>query len=135
MVSKKTLRGDEAGRASTRETGALLKRIRKASGLSQVKVAEMMGVSYQQVQKYEKGTSELTVSRLRQFSAIFGMPASILLGEREGPGFLCEDEREAITLFRRIKNARMRRVALEILWLLVENEKGAGRARSGSAAA
>lgn len=127
--------GPDEGNQQTRELGALIKRTRRASGLSQVKVAERLGVSYQQVQKYEKGATELTVRRLRQLSEIFGVPPGAFLGEKGGPGLLSEEEREALMLFRRIGRGRMRRVALEILWLLAEGGKGAGDRGTGDRSA
>jgi transcriptional regulator with XRE-family HTH domain len=37
---------------------------RKAVGMTQVTLAERMGLSYQQIQKYERGTSRLSASQL-----------------------------------------------------------------------
>ncbi|NEI71016.1 helix-turn-helix domain-containing protein [Rhizobium lusitanum] len=44
--------------------GANVRRIRVAMGLSQEKLAEQLGVTFQQVQKYEKGTNRISASRL-----------------------------------------------------------------------
>ena len=51
-------------KATDVELGLLLKHIRLGQGLSQMKLAEDVGVSYQQIQKYEYGTSKLKVSRM-----------------------------------------------------------------------
>ena len=50
---------------SEKAIGALVKQVRKSSGLSQMQLAEKVGISYQQVQKYEKGVNKLTLSRLK----------------------------------------------------------------------
>lgn len=51
MIPQKTL--FEAGKADTS-----LKRIRKAAGLSQTKLAEAVGVPYRTIQKYENGEAD-----------------------------------------------------------------------------
>lgn len=56
--------------------GQRIRERRQALKLSQVQLAEMMGFSYQQMQKYESGTSQASVSRLLQFAEILGVPAS-----------------------------------------------------------
>ena len=43
---------------------------RKLLGLSQEKMAEMLGLTFQQVQKYEKGSNRVSASRLWDFSQI-----------------------------------------------------------------
>ena len=43
-------------------------------GLSQEKLGEALGVTFQQVQKYEKGTNRIGASRLQQMSRILGVP-------------------------------------------------------------
>ncbi len=44
--------------------GQNLARIRKAKGLSQSAIADALGISFQQVQKYEKGTNRISASVL-----------------------------------------------------------------------
>jgi transcriptional regulator with XRE-family HTH domain len=43
-------------------------------GLSQEKLGEALGLTFQQVQKYEKGTNRIGASRLQQMSRILGVP-------------------------------------------------------------
>jgi transcriptional regulator with XRE-family HTH domain len=45
-------------------------------GLSQTELADTAGISFQQVQKYEKGTNRVGASRLQQFSEALGVPPS-----------------------------------------------------------
>ena len=40
-------------------------------GMSQEKLGEKLGVTFQQVQKYEKGANRIGASRLQQIAAIF----------------------------------------------------------------
>ena len=45
-------------------------------GLSQTELADSASISFQQVQKYEKGTNRVGASRLQQFSEALGVPPS-----------------------------------------------------------
>jgi transcriptional regulator with XRE-family HTH domain len=45
-------------------------------GLSQTELADTASISFQQVQKYEKGTNRVGASRLQQFSDALGVPPS-----------------------------------------------------------
>ena len=45
-------------------------------GMSQEKLANQQGVTFQQVQKYEKGTNRISASRLQQASHILEVPVS-----------------------------------------------------------
>ena len=50
------------------------KRLRAArlqSGVSQESTAHAIGVSYQQVQKYEKGTNRITAAKLFELATLF----------------------------------------------------------------
>lgn len=43
-------------------------------GMSQERLAELLGVTFQQVQKYEKGTNRIAASRLFDISLALGKP-------------------------------------------------------------
>ena len=49
---------------------------RKALGLSQGKLGEELGITFQQVQKYEKGTNRIGASRLLAIAGALGVPVS-----------------------------------------------------------
>lgn len=51
--------------------GAQLKRMRKAAGYSQTELANQVGVTFQQIQKYERGTNRIGASRLWGFCKVF----------------------------------------------------------------
>jgi transcriptional regulator with XRE-family HTH domain len=55
--------------SSKKEIGRKLKHLRLSANLSQMGLAEKVGVSFQQIQKYESGKSELTISRLFSIAA------------------------------------------------------------------
>ena len=56
--------------------GSRLRMRRTMLGLSQNKIGEMIGVTFQQIQKYEKGINRMGSSRLYQFARILFVPIS-----------------------------------------------------------
>jgi transcriptional regulator with XRE-family HTH domain len=52
---------------------------RLAKGLSQAALAKRLGVTFQQVQKYETGGNRITTGRLVKIAGILGVPLSALL--------------------------------------------------------
>lgn len=61
--------------------GEVIKRLRKAKGFSQMELAEKIGITYQQLQKYEKGKSKITVERLIDIAKALEVPLSVILSE------------------------------------------------------
>jgi transcriptional regulator with XRE-family HTH domain len=53
--------------------GRNIRILRLAKGLSQTELADALGVTFQQVQKYEKGTNRVGSGRLLKISAILGV--------------------------------------------------------------
>jgi len=51
--------------------GAQLKLLRKSAGFSQTGLANKVGVTFQQIQKYERGMNRIGASRLWEFCKIF----------------------------------------------------------------
>jgi len=56
------------------QAGRRIKERRKALNISQTKMAEMLDISYQQVQKYENGLNQLSLGRLLQFASALNVP-------------------------------------------------------------
>jgi len=53
-------------------------------GLSQEKLGEQLGITFQQVQKYEKGTNRVGSGRLHEIGRILGVPVSFFFEGQEG---------------------------------------------------
>ena len=53
--------------------GAQLKILRKSAKLSQTQLANEVGVTFQQIQKYERGTNRIGASRLWGFCKVFNV--------------------------------------------------------------
>ena len=56
-----------------RLVGSRVRLFRTAQGLSQSRLAEDLGITFQQVQKYEKGTNRISASRLFEISRLLGV--------------------------------------------------------------
>jgi transcriptional regulator with XRE-family HTH domain len=62
-----------------KEVANLLRAARLGLGLSQGEAGERIGISHQQVQKYEAGKSYPRFSRLKQFADAYGVPISAFI--------------------------------------------------------
>ena len=61
--------------------GARMRTRRRQLGLSQSDLAERLGVSFQQVQKYERGANRVAASTLLTAAQVLGTSISWLVGE------------------------------------------------------
>ena len=59
-----------------RHVGSRVRMRRILLGMSQEKLGEALGLTFQQVQKYEKGTNRIGASRLQQISKTLNVPPS-----------------------------------------------------------
>jgi transcriptional regulator with XRE-family HTH domain len=102
-------------------------------GMSQEKLGEALGLTFQQVQKYEKGTNRVGASRIQQISEILQVPVSFLFeggpsgtaggdnfGENASPSyisdFLATSEGLALTrAFTRIPDGKLRRSIVDMV--------------------
>ena len=118
--------------------GMRLRWLRLRNKISQASLGKQLGVTFQQIQKYEKGTNRISSSRLWQMSDVLRVPISYFfegydrnISPLEGvsedaiPGFSIAFLRsnEGIKLlesFTRISNPRKRQNALEILETLAD---------------
>jgi transcriptional regulator with XRE-family HTH domain len=101
--------------------------------MSQEKLGEALGLTFQQVQKYEKGTNRIGASRLQQISSILQVPVSFFFegapnagvvspGMNEAPSpayisdFLATSDGLALTkAFMRIKDPKLRRKIVDLV--------------------
>ena len=61
--------------------GEMLRYRRQELGLTQKQLAESTGVTFQQIQKYEKGINRMGVSRLSDFASCLDVPVSYFYEE------------------------------------------------------
>lgn len=68
-----------------KRVGNMLRMRRLMLGLSQTEVANAVGVTFQQVQKYEKGTNRISASRLQEIAGLLQVPPHFFFGEALEP--------------------------------------------------
>jgi transcriptional regulator with XRE-family HTH domain len=109
-------------------------------GMSQGKLGDALGITFQQVQKYEKGTNRISASRLHHISHILQVPVAFFFesaphqpGQPEGTGetpapdyvsdFLATQDGLALTkAFIRIKESKLRRRIVDLVKGIAGND-------------
>lgn len=86
----------EIATAFDAEVGARIRSRRKLLGISQSSLGERLGITFQQIQKYEKGTNRVGASRLQGIATLLGTTPAALLGEQEDRNAQKSPELEAI---------------------------------------
>jgi len=61
--------------------GSRVRQRRTLLGMSQEKLGEAVGLTFQQIQKYERGTNRIGASRLYEFSQILDVPPAYFFDE------------------------------------------------------
>ena len=61
------------------EVGRRLKQRRTLLGMSQERLGDLLGITYQQIQKYERGTNRIGSSRLYDICRILDVPSSYFI--------------------------------------------------------
>src|SRR5215211_2374432 len=77
------------------EVGQRIRIQRLQSGLSQTALAEQLGVTFQQVQKYEKGVNRVGAGRLTKIAEVLAVPVSTLFGVHDAGVLEYRDRRTA----------------------------------------
>ena len=65
------------------EVGHRIRIERLSRGLSQTALANQLGVTFQQVQKYEKGVNRVGAGRLTKIAEVLGVPVSTFFSGKE----------------------------------------------------
>ncbi|GAA5666379.1 helix-turn-helix transcriptional regulator (plasmid) [Nitratireductor rhodophyticola] len=115
------------------EVGSKIKAQRRLRGMSQDTLAAALGVTFQQIQKYEKGTNRVSSSRLAVIAKTFGVPPSYFFPGADDTGqgmvaaapelasFLETNEGRDLNLaFSRISSHRMRRKVVGLVTALAD---------------
>src|SRR5438309_207539 len=75
-VQEKVMVAKKAPNPIDRHVGSRVRMRRMMLSMSQEKLGDSLGLTFQQVQKYEKGTNRIGASRLQQISNILQVPVS-----------------------------------------------------------
>jgi len=68
------------------EVGRRIRVQRMARGMSQTELGKRIGVTFQQVQKYEKGANRVGAGRLTRIATVLEVPVSTFFGVSGAPG-------------------------------------------------
>jgi transcriptional regulator with XRE-family HTH domain len=130
---------ERAANAVDRKLGQRVRARRLEIGMSQERLAELLGVTFQQVQKYEKGVNRIAASRLFDISAALDVPVARffegLVGGRlegvadestdyVGDALATPEGAQLISLFASIKSQKVRRRVVELVKALTEEAEG-----------
>ncbi len=80
--------------------GQRLRLARNLAGLTQQGLAAKLGISFQQVQKYESGANRLAVGTLFEISLLLDQPLAYFLPPKEGEPAREDDARESFATVR-----------------------------------
>jgi transcriptional regulator with XRE-family HTH domain len=99
--------------------GSRMKGLRKARSLSQSALAERLGVTFQQIQKYENGSNRISAAMLVRLSGALGVEPMDLMAE-VGPGGVDGDDRSSeierlVAGFQRIRSPELRESILKVV--------------------
>ena len=89
--------------AADHHVGARIRERRIMLGLSQQQLAQMIGVTYQQAHKYERGLNRISAGRLYEIAQVLGVPVSWFfdgLARTEQPAEMTQRQRMCLELAR-----------------------------------
>ena len=116
-----------------KHVGSRVRMRRMMLSMSQEKLGDALGLTFQQVQKYEKGTNRIGASRLQAIANILQVPVSFFFegaphtpghssgsGEAPSPAYVSDflatsDGLALVKAFTRIKNSKLRRSIVNLV--------------------
>src|SRR6266436_3999457 len=109
---------------------------RKMQGMSQEKLGEALGITFQQVQKYEKGTNRIAAGRLQHIASIQQVPISFFFEGAPGLSYVLDESSDYVSDFlatseglaltkayMHIQNAKLRRSIVGLVKQIAEEDK------------
>jgi transcriptional regulator with XRE-family HTH domain len=126
-----------------RHVGSRVRMRRMMIGMSQEKLGERLGITFQQIQKYEKGTNRIGASRLQQIASVLGVPVAFFfegapipdsstasgLSESSSPAyvsdFLATSDGLALTkAFMKVSDSKVRRRIVDLVEAIASEDEG-----------
>jgi transcriptional regulator with XRE-family HTH domain len=117
--------------------GARLRIRRKVLGLSQTQLADALGITFQQIQKYERGANRISASKLYEAARLLQSPVSYFFEGLDETGHGDQDDGmaqrmtqfvatpeglELASLFPRLNDRRLRRRVVDLVKAMVDDE-------------
>jgi transcriptional regulator with XRE-family HTH domain len=111
--------------------GKRIRTRRTELGMSQTKLADVLAITFQQVQKYERGVNRVTCSRLSDIAAALNVPITFFFSEpamhaaKRQPIYDLEvgdiaDGRRLLTAFQRLPSKAFKSHIIDLLERIVE---------------
>jgi transcriptional regulator with XRE-family HTH domain len=112
---------------TSKEIGERIKCRRRELEISQERLAEMLNVSYQQVQRYENGANKLNVENIQLIADLLAVPVTSFYSAAT-PSAIAEaeteysspDEKKLLKFFRKITNRRDREIVTKVVRMAAE---------------
>jgi transcriptional regulator with XRE-family HTH domain len=133
---------ERAATSIDRKLGQRVRSRRLEIGMSQERLAELLGVTFQQVQKYEKGVNRIAASRLFDIASALQQPVSrffegLSQGRAAGVAEAKQDYiddalatpegAQLMSVFASIKSQRVRRKVVDLVRTLAEEASESGK--------
>jgi len=124
-----------------KHVGSRVRMRRMMLGMSQEKLGDALGLTFQQIQKYEKGSNRIGASRLQQIALILQVPVAFFFegappppgtpsgfGEAVSPAYVTDflattDGLALVKAFMRIANPKLRRRVVDLVEEMAGEEK------------
>jgi transcriptional regulator with XRE-family HTH domain len=141
-ASKKDAAPKKAPNPVDTHVGSRVRMRRKMLAMSQEKLAKALGLTFQQVQKYEKGMNRIGGSRLQQMSHVLQVPVAFFFEDAPGTSSIFKSDETALTpadvddfvsssdglrligAFTRIKSAILRRRIASLVQEIADDKWG-----------
>ena len=123
-----------------KHVGSRVRMRRMMISMSQEKLGERLGITFQQIQKYEKGTNRIGASRLQHIAVVLGVPVAFFfegaplpessssgLSESPSPAyvsdFLATSDGLALTkAFMKVRDSKVRRRIVDLVEAIASEE-------------
>jgi transcriptional regulator with XRE-family HTH domain len=123
-----------------KHVGSRVRMRRLLIGMSQEKLGTALGITFQQIQKYEKGSNRIGASRLQEIAGILGVQVSYFFedaageamqqegfGEKKGGDYIADfvsssDGLQLAKSFMRITDPKVRRRIVDLVAALADGE-------------
>jgi len=123
-----------------KEIGSRVRMRRVSIGMSQEKLGDMLGLTFQQVQKYEKGMNRISVARLVEIARILGVDIDFFFdgiksskgepgfSDSGAPGYVADvmstpEGLQLVRHFTGIKNPKVRKSIVQLVASLASQDE------------
>ena len=104
------------GMLNSADLGRMIRNFRQSAGLSQEGLAAKVGVTFQQIQKYESGYTTLNIIRLQQIALALNVSVANFFETTTPQQLSLTGQEESLLLaFRKVRNAELRQSLLKLL--------------------